>query len=268
MALFSVLFRYKDKNSPDKLGVFPEKFPTKAFPERRYLWTSRVLVIFSVLSFCLTILLTSVLYLLLPLQRSQPSFYRVNPYFYTLDKVHALKEDISFMDVLTQKYLTDYIEMRHSVPKSTADLFYRWDTDSLFYWYSAPSIYYRFVNNIDRNQFKRFIRLKMERQVEIDDISRLSGNLWRVQFKTLTTTKNMPEPNIIYWRAYVRVEYAELEGYENLEKTEREKQNYTANPFGFTVTDYSLAYAGSPKKSDTAMQTAKKVFENLEDVVR
>lgn len=268
MALFSILFRYKDKNSPDKLGVYPEKFPTQAFPERRYLWTSRVLVIFSVLSFCLTILLTSVLYLLLPLQRSTPSLYHFNPYFYTLDKVHPLKEDIKFMEILTQKYLADYVQMRHSVPKSTADLFYRWDKNSLFYWYSSSVVYYRFINSIDRNQFKRFIRLQMKRIVEIDEISHLSGNLWRVHFKTLTTTKNMPEPNIIYCRAYVHVVYTEMTGYEDLEKTDRQKQNYTANPFGFTVTDYALAYAGTPQKSDTAMQTAKKVFDNLEDVVR
>ncbi|MDD7312799.1 MAG: VirB8/TrbF family protein [bacterium] len=267
MALFSAVFRYKDKKSPDKLGVFPEKFPVEAFPERRYLWTSRALVILTAFSFCLTIVLVSTLYLLLPLKRANPMLYKTNPYFFTFDRVRPLREDVRFKEMLTEKYLTDYVQMRHSIPRSTADLFYRWDRSSLFYWYSASSVYYRFVSNIDRNQLKRFIRLGMKRTVEIDDMTHLSDNLWRIQLRTLTSTRDMPEPNVIYWRVYARVRYEELEGYEDIEKTDREKEAYLANPFGFKVTQYSVSYAGSPRKSYTAMEAAKRVIENMEDLI-
>ena len=77
----------------------------------------------------------------------------------------------------------------------------------------------------------------------------------------------MPEPNVIYWRVYARVRYEELEGYEDIEKTDREKEAYLANPFGFKVTQYSVSYAGSPRKSYTAMEAAKRVIENMEDLI-
>ena len=44
--------------------------------------------------------------------------------------------------------------------------------------------------------------------------------------------------------------------------------NYTQNPFGFKVIGYSASYAGKPEKSFSALETAKKVYENIEDVVK
>ena len=108
----------------------------------------------------------------------------------------------------------------------------------------------------------------MRRQVEIDWIKKLTGNLWAAQFRTMTSTKDMPEPDIIIWRAYLRISYLEFDRYEDIEKDDRDKLNYTSNPFGFKVINYSVAYAGKPEKADDYLTTAKKVFENLEDVIR
>lgn len=268
MNFFSVLFRYRDKKSPDKLGLYPQRFHIKAMPERRYLWTSRVLVIFAVLSFCLTIMLTMTIFLLLPQKDTMPAFYSANPYFYSLEKVEPEKTQVNFRDMLSEKYIGEYVKLRHAIPKSTADLFYRWDTHSLFYWYSGLRNYYDFVNNLDNDQLKKFIRLKMKRVVEIDQIKKLTSDLWLVQFRTLTSTKAMPNPDIILWRAYLRIAYLEFDKYEDIEKDQEEKLNYTSNPFGFKVVKYSLAYAGKPEKAETALQTAKKAFGQVEDVVK
>jgi len=268
MNFFSVIFRYRDKKSPDKLGLYPERFHIEAMPERRYLWTSRILVILAVLSFCFNIMLTMILFLLVPQKQAKPALYTINPKTFALEKVLKDSVEVSFRDALSEKYVHDYVLMRHEIPKSTADLFYKWNKESLFYWYSGSSAYHRFVSNLDHNQLKSFIRQKMKRIVEIDNIKKLSRDLWMVEFKTITTTKKVTTPDIILWRAYLRVNFYEFEKYEDIEKTKEEKMNYTANPFGFKVLEYSLAYAGKPQKADNAMQTAKKVFENLEDVVK
>ena len=55
--IFNTVFKYKEKSSPDKLGVYPERVHIKAMPERRYLWSSRVLVIMAVFSICLNMIL-------------------------------------------------------------------------------------------------------------------------------------------------------------------------------------------------------------------
>ena len=267
MSLFSI-FRYREKKSPDKLGLYPERFHIKSFPERRYLWTSRILVIISVLSCCITIMLTAIVYVLLPQKNTFPSLFRVNPYSYELEKIQSNRTTVPFRDMLTEKYITEYIKLRHSIPKSTADLFYRWDTNSLFYWYSGLRNYYSYVNNLDNDQLKSFIRMKMKRQVDVKQIKKLSNNLWMAEFETATTTKDLTEPDVIIWRAYMRITYLEFDKYEDIEKDEEEKLNYTSNPFGFKVMSYSLSYKGKPQKADTAIQTAKKIFENLEDVVK
>ena len=62
--------------------------------------------------------------------------------------------------------------------------------------------------------------------------------------------------------------YLKEANYEDIEKGVRDKNYYINNPFGFKVTLYNLGYAGKPEKADTALETAKKVFENMEDVVK
>lgn len=268
MSLFSLLFKYKDKKSPDKLGRYPESFHIPAFPERRYLWSSRILVVCAVFSICANIALTSVIYLLVPQKKSLPVFFSINQKNETLDKVAPSNISKSYLDLLTEGYIYEYIKMRHSIPRSTADLYYRWDKTSKFYWYSDPSTYHSFIDKLDRRQIMNFIRQKMKRSVDIDYVKKITNTLWEAQFTTSTSTRNMPIPDTIIWKAYLRIRYIEFQNYEDIEKDETDKINYTQNPFGFKVVAYSLSYAGKPEKAYTAIQTAKKVFENLEDVVK
>ena len=79
--IFNTVFKYKEKSSPDKLGVYPERVHIKAMPERRYLWSSRVLVIMAVFSICLNMILACTIYLLLPQRSSAPRLLFLNSKF-------------------------------------------------------------------------------------------------------------------------------------------------------------------------------------------
>ena len=72
LEIFNTVFKYKEKQSPDQLGFYPERVHVNAMPERRYLWTSRVLVILACLSICLNMMLAATIYLLLPQRTVQP----------------------------------------------------------------------------------------------------------------------------------------------------------------------------------------------------
>lgn len=268
MSFFSLVFRYKDKKSPDKLGLYPEKFHVPSFPERRYLWTSRVLVICAVFSICINIALTSIIYLLPDQKTTLPRFLNINENTYTLDETEPADKTVSYIDLLSEKYITDYIQMRHSIPISTADLYYRWDKTSKFYWYSGNATYYQFINKINDKQIMNFIRQHAKRIVDIDYVKKISDNFWMAQFKTSTYTKNMKDPDVIIWRAYLQIRYYAIQNYDNIEKDETDKMNYTQNPFGFKVMAYNVNYAGRPEKSYSAMQASKKVFESLEDIMK
>jgi type IV secretory pathway component VirB8 len=266
MTIFSTIFRYREKRTPDKLGLYPEAFHIPAFPERRYLWTSRLLVIFAVLSFCFNIVLCLSLYLLIPLKSSKPVFYRTHNISFALEKVAPNYLNIPYRDVLSEKYLRDYVEMRHGIPRSTADLFYRWDKTSLFYQYSSFSVYSYFINQLNDAQVKEFIRLRMRRKIDVTEVKKLSRDLWQIRFQTVTTTKYQQTPVIINWNAYARVAYQEFDHYEDLEKDEEDKRDYTLNPFGFKITNYSVAYAGTNEAAKDSFAVAKKVFDVLENV--
>ena len=79
--ILSALFHYRDKKSPDKLGRYPGDFHTKAFPERRYLWTSRLLVIFAVLSIGFNMMLVMVHYILVQQKKVRQYFYEADAGF-------------------------------------------------------------------------------------------------------------------------------------------------------------------------------------------
>ena len=63
--LFYTLFKYKEKAQKDELGYYPEKVDVKAFPERRFLWTSRFFVVVSCLSLCFSMILGGILCLMI-----------------------------------------------------------------------------------------------------------------------------------------------------------------------------------------------------------
>ena len=75
VSILGTLFKYKEKESPDVLGYFPERVHVDAFPERRYLWTSRFLVMLTCLSICFNMLIACIIYLLLPEQHVQPRLF-------------------------------------------------------------------------------------------------------------------------------------------------------------------------------------------------
>ena len=74
--IFHTIFKYKEKESPDVLGLYPERVHVTAMPERRYLWTSRILVIIASMSICINIMLASTIYLLLPQRTERDIFYK------------------------------------------------------------------------------------------------------------------------------------------------------------------------------------------------
>ena len=268
MSLFSLIFKYKDRKSPDKLGLYPEKLHIAAFPERRYLWTSRLFVISASLSIAFNIFLVAIIYVLLPQKTSFPYVVVGEPGTYQLEDAQPFQKNSYFMDLLTEGYIEEYIKERHAIPKSSTELYYRWDKDSKFYWYSSSYEYHRFINRLDSDKLAKFIKLRVKRYVEIDYIKKITNSLWVAQFKTATSSKNSPEPDVVVWRAYLRIYYEAFSNYEDIEKTEREKDSYTNNPFGFKVASYHLGYAGKNEAAYSAMQTAKKVFESIEDVVK
>ena len=253
LGFFSVLFRYRERKSPDKLGLYPERVHIEAMPERRYLWTSRILVIIGVFSLCLTIMLAMTIYLLLPQRSARPTLYSENKFFSRLEKVEPSERSAQAMDLITEQNIEKYIKLRHEVPESQAELMYRWNTASEFYQLSAIGVYQEFIYQLNQDKINSFITAGLERKVFVQWIRPMNGTLWQAQFITSHTTDKNPEPVIGVWRAYLRIEYADI--------TDENKEQFSLNPFGFKVRRYSLAYIGNTGDKENYLETAKRLSE-------
>lgn len=248
--IFHTLFRYKEKESPDKIEAYPERVHVEALPERRYLWTSRLLVVLSVISICFNMMLASTIYLMLPQIRTYPNFFSINDYFSQIEVVQKRERPFPVSDLITEKYIDEYINLRFTITKSLVEMQRRWREGSAFYWYQMPPVYAEFMTSDYEEALLKAKKTGLQRYVEVEWIRPLSRGLWQAQFKTYDILPNSGKPTIIYWRAVMRIRYV------NLQFKDRAKR--MLNPYGFLVERFSLAYHGREGEVESYIETARK----------
>ncbi len=249
--IFQTIFKYKEKRSPDKLGLFPESVHVDAMPERRYLWTSRLLVIASCMSICFSMILASTIYLLLPQRGSYPRLLHTNRHFSQLELTEPQEKTVPVQDLIAEQYIEEYIMLRHVIGNDYDELMYRWAPGSKLYWLSAKPVYQSFSATDAQTQIAQFRMSSLFRLVEVEWVRPLTRGLWQAQFITMDYYPGRTIPIVSIWRAYLRVVFTNPRF---VDKTQR-----IFNPFGFMVTNYSLAYVGTPEEPVSYLNTAKEI---------
>ena len=248
--IFNTVFKYKEKSSPDKLGVYPERVHVKAMPERRYLWTSRVLVIMSVLSICLNMMLTCTIYLLIPQKSSAPRLLYINEQFNQIQLMEPIEIDVPSFNLVTEEQIRNYLMYRYIITSRYDELVARWSVGSALYWMSSPTVFKKF----EETEYKQGIMLQkmkgLQRDIEIDWVTQIARGVWYTQFRTIDYYPNTGKPDTTIWRATMRVVYASINF--------SDKNFAMLNPFGFIISNYSLAYHGKPDASDHYLNEALK----------
>lgn len=253
--VFNTIFKYKEKESPDKLGFYPERVHVDAMPERRYLWTSRFLVIVASFSICFNMMLASSLYVMLPQRGSMPQLYYIDYYFNQIERAQPMELDYPVGNLLYEEHITNYIMMRYLITNDYDELLRRWGPGSYIYWYSAPMIYDEFERYDAKFNMLQFRRRSMMRDVDIDFIRPLSRGLWQTQYRTSDYMPGVSEPQVNIWRAVMRIRFVTFQnrGHEDAQK----------NPWGFLVTKFALSYMGQPSGSEHYLSTAKRITREL-----
>ena len=185
MGFLGILFRFREKKSPDKLGLYPEAVHIDAMPERRYLWTSRILVIVGAISMSVTIMLACTVYLLLPQRGARPRLLQTNKFFSQLENSDPAEKKMPVMDLVTEQLIEKYIKLRHEIPESQSQLYNRWAMKSEFYWLSSVGVFQEFASKATSEQIIKFIKQGITRKVEMEWTRRVTGNLWQSQFHTI-----------------------------------------------------------------------------------
>lgn len=253
--MFKTIFKYKEKESPDKLGLYPESVHVNAMPERRYLWTSRLLVIISCLSISFNMMLASTIYLLLPQRTVYPRLLRINSYFSQLEQIQPIERYISASDLVAEQLIYEYIRLRHTITRDVDEIQKRWAEYEKLYWLSSNYVYKMFTETEVASNIENFKNKSLRREVEIEWVKILTPGLWQAQFLTKDYVNNETKPHISIWRAVMRVGYTKVPF--------RNREDLSKNPFGFVVENYSLGYLGTPETSAHYLETAKEASEKV-----
>ena len=238
--LFYTLFKYKEKAQNDELGYYPEKVDVRAFPERRFLWTSRFLVVISCLSLCLTMLLGAILIFMIPMKKTKMLPLQID---YDKHQVTVMEpfRSIAFAgDLVTESILDKYITQRYTIKDDINELKQRLGENEFVYLASKEEIYKTMLGT-EYPYFETLQQMGIRREVKTTQIYPVSFNFWQVKFDIIETGGNHEKPYITHWLATMRMTF-KFAKYDNKEKG-------LINPFGITITTYDLSYLGSNVKA-------------------
>ncbi len=238
--LFYTLFKYKEKAQKDKLGYYPEKVDVRAFPERRYLWTSRFFVVISVISLCLNMVLGGVLTLLIPLQEVKVMPLQIDFDRYQITAMQPAETSAYAGDLVTESLMAKYVVQRYTLGEDYDEMMNRFGENGFIYLASGDEVYSEFQQN-ELPYFESLQKKNVKRQVKINMIYPVSYDFWQVRFETIDTGADFKEPLVSRWIATLRMNF-------NSAKYE-DKRLGLINPFGITITHYDLSYMGNNIKS-------------------
>lgn len=260
--LFYTLFKYKEKNLKDELGYYPEKVNVRAFPERRYLWTSRFFVVISCLSLCFSMILGAVLIILLPMKTVKVVPLQIDFDRYQITFMPKAESRAYAGDLVTESLMAEYVTKRYTIGGNFDELSHRLGEREFVHLASDRYTYTDFTKN-ELPYFEMLQKRGVRRQVEIERIYPVSFDFWQIRFKTIDTAPNMPveefltlmgidintivnkpkqgEPIISKWIATLRMNFNGAK-YDN-------KDLGLINPFGITIKSYDLSYQGNNFKS-------------------
>ena len=266
--LYYTLFKYKDKDLKDRLGYYPEKVSVPAFPERRYLWTSRFLVILSCLSLCISMILGSVLILIIPQKKMGIFPLRIDYELHQVNKMSLFETKVYAGDLVTESLVAQYVTERYTIENGLNQeelydkLKMKHGENEFVHLASSEDVYAEF--NATERPYAEFLHQRgVSRKVKILRVYPVSMDFWQIRFQTIDTAPRMPvadflelmkinanriqnppqqgDPIISNWIATVRMTF-NFSKYEN-------KDLGIKNPFGLTITSFDLSYLGNNFKT-------------------
>ena len=193
----------KEGSSNDVLGAYPESVHVPAMPERRYLKTSRIMAIASIISMCSTIILGFFLFYLAPQLTITPRIIVLNRDDNVVQQIQGFTSNMSAFVLLTEKYVAEYVKLRNTVIPNEEEI----------------------------------RTAGLARKVKILWTQRLNANTisdWRVRYETIDSFSDGRPPVQKSWFATISVGYSPR----RIPAAERMK-----NPTGFTVYSYITSKA-------------------------
>ncbi|MBR5598511.1 MAG: type IV secretion system protein [Alphaproteobacteria bacterium] len=238
--LFYTLFKYKEKAQKDELGNYPEKVDVPAFPERRYLWTSRFLVVISCLSVCFSMFLGSVLCIMIPQKEAKIMPLQIDYNAYQVTRMENSEFQAYAGNLVTESVVAQYITKRYTITDDMEEQRERFGANEFLFLASNDEVWEEFERT-ERPYFDYLQQKGVTREVEIDKVYPVSFNFWQARFYLIEKDSNRGETIKSKWLASIRMTF-DFSRYDN-------KDLGLKNPFGTSVEVYNLSYLGNNIKS-------------------
>ncbi len=201
---FKRFFTKEDLTTNDKLGVYPEKTHVPAFLERRYLKTSRVMVIITIISMSVNIMLGSYLFMAPSMISSIPVAFSENPVFGGFRELEKMYVRKPASDIIFEEQIREYIYLRNRIVPDIDVMKRAWQPGSKFYWMSGKRNYGFFIDTEQKQIVEKIKTNGFRQDVYFRWVKNLKPGRWVAEFDTYEyygwQTKKGTRKR---WRAYI-----------------------------------------------------------------
>ena len=233
--LFYTLFKYKEKAQKDELGYYPEKVDVKAFPERRYLWTSRFFVVVSCLSMCVSMILGSILCIMIPQKNATIMPLQIDYKKHEITRMQYVEYRAYAGNLVTESVLAQYITDRYTIKNNFEEMTNRYSENEFLYLASSKDVWAEFEAT-ERPYFEMLQKKGVVRRVIIEQSYPVSFNFWQVRFKTVDFYPDGDKYIVNKWIASLRMTF-------DFSKYDKKDQGLK-NPYGTSITIFNLSFLG------------------------
>lgn len=200
--------------------------------EKRYLWTARAFAIIFAVSICCNLILTYVIFAIIPL-------YRVEPYLFSFsdkkDQIYTIEPVKNIYDrkYLTEIFVREYVLLRNTMLSDVEEMERRWGAGSTIQEMSSTGVYDKFRKELADPALEQIRQHNITRSIKILSVTEVGGEKgqvwWQVSFRVEDMAPSFETPRLSEWLASVKIMYR----VKKVRFSERLK-----NPLGFTVVDY------------------------------
>lgn len=191
------VFIYRPEASNDQLGAYPERMHVEALPERRYLRTTRFLVIASLLSLTFNFAMTFIFIrnarnveAIVENSNSQDTYlYYLDYYRKELQPLQKTYRYLSVMDLVFQNLISDYLNQRFQITLNKGEMNAKWGVAGKVYAYASKLYENEFLPTVDESL--NLMNRGITQEIYIYDIKNLNGvNFYEVVFDVFSLNES------------------------------------------------------------------------------
>ncbi|MBE6450210.1 MAG: hypothetical protein E7013_05965 [Alphaproteobacteria bacterium] len=191
------VFIYRPEASNDQLEAYPERMHVEALPERRYLKTTRVLVIAALLSLAFNFAMCFIFIrnarnveAIVENSNSQDTYlYYLDYYRKELQPLQKTYRYLNVMDLIFQNLISDYLNQRFQITLNKGEMNSRWGVGGKVYAYARKLYENEFLPSVDASL--ELMNRGITQDVYIYDIKNLNGvNFYEVVFDVFSLNES------------------------------------------------------------------------------